>query len=282
MKQLTQPTKIRAVILDLDGTLVGHDTMVTNEVKRALAETHETGCKIVICTGRPSYRAIGIIEQLHTLPDYLVACNGAVVIECHSQTMLSKQALYPETAIALINEIANAGETPCAFAEPDDLDEEGVRILYPAGMKLGKWAEGDSRIGSTESMLQELPFVPVSIGVYGDRAEMRPLAEALRTRFTGVCSVIEAGTETVWCVETYVHGVGKQRGVEKVLEVIGIANEETLAIGDHLNDLEMIQAAGMGIAMGNALPEVKAIANWVTDSVRQDGVASALRKFVLK
>ena len=112
MKQLTQPIKIRAVILDLDGTLVGHDTMVTNEVKRALAETHETGCKIVICTGRPSYRAIGIIEQLHTLPDYLVACNGAVVIDCHSQTMLSKRALYPETAIALINEIANAGETP--------------------------------------------------------------------------------------------------------------------------------------------------------------------------
>ncbi len=282
MKLLTQPIKIRAVILDLDGTLVGHDTMVTEEVKRSLAETHETGCKIVICTGRPSYRAIEIIKQLHTLPDYLVACNGAVVIDCHSHKMLSKQTLYPEAAVELINVIANAGETPCAFAEPDNLDEEGVRIIYPAGMKLGKWAEGDPRIGSSEAILQLLPFVPVSIGVYGDRADMRPLAGALGTRFAGVCSVIEAGTETVWCVETYVHGVGKQRGVEKVLDDIGIAKDETLAIGDHLNDLEMIQAAGIGIAMGNALPEVKEVANWVTDTVRQDGVATALRKFVIR
>ena len=282
MKQLTQPPKIRAVILDLDGTLVGHDTMVAEEVKRTLAETHETGCKIVICTGRPSYRAIEIIERLHTLPDYLVACNGAVVINCHSGKMLSKQVLYPEAAAALINEIANVGETPCAFAEPDNPDEKGVRILYPAGMKLGKWADGDPRIASSKAMLHLLPFVPVSVGVYGDRAVMRPLAQRLRTRFVDDCSVIEAGTETVWCVETYVHGVGKQRGVEKVLAVIGIANTETLAIGDHLNDLEMIQAAGIGVAMGNALPEVRAVANWVTDSVKQDGVATALRKFVLR
>ena len=67
----------------------------------------------------------------------------------------------------------------------------------------------------------------------------------------------------------------------RVLEATGILPEETLGIGDHLNDIEMIQSAGIGVAMANALPEALAVADWVTTSVYENGVAVAIKRFIL-
>jgi hydroxymethylpyrimidine pyrophosphatase-like HAD family hydrolase len=67
----------------------------------------------------------------------------------------------------------------------------------------------------------------------------------------------------------------------QIAEQLGVSREETLAIGDGDNDVEMVEWAGLGVAMGNATPAVKAVADWVAPPVTEDGVSAALRRFVL-
>ncbi len=281
METVKTPHPIRALITDLDGTLVGHDMVVSHKSKEALIAAREAGCLIVICTGRPTYRAMQIADQLHADPDYLVTCNGAVVVDYYARKMISRTLMPAVEAHSLVLEIIDAGIVPVVFEEPDMPGDRGQMVLYPAGMERGDWAEGDPFVLPSETLYASIPFSPVSVSAYGDQAVMRPLAARLRARFGASFSTIEAGTETKWCVETYAFGVGKQRGVERVLEATGILPEETLGIGDHLNDIEMIQSAGIGVAMANALPEARAVADWVTTSVYENGVAVAIKRFIL-
>jgi hydroxymethylpyrimidine pyrophosphatase-like HAD family hydrolase len=82
-------------------------------------------------------------------------------------------------------------------------------------------------------------------------------------------------------VEILMPGVSKARGLARVAQDLGVTSQETLAIGDGDNDIEMLQWAGLGIAMGNGMPAVKAIADWIAPPAEEDGVAVALRRFVL-
>ena len=281
METVKKARQVRALITDLDGTLIGHDMIVSPGVKKSLIAARDAGILIVICTGRPTYRAMQIADQLHADPDYLVTCNGAVVVDYQARRILSRKLMPAFEAHALVREIIDAGIVPAVFEEPETPGDRGQRVLYPAGMERGDWAIGDPFVMPSDTLFESIPFSPVSVSAYGDHAVMRPLAERLRARFAGLFSTIEAGTETKWCVETYAQGVEKQRGVEIVLEASGISGEETLAVGDHLNDIEMIRSAGIGVAMRNALPEAMAVADWVTTSVYEDGVAVAIDRFIL-
>ena len=95
-------------------------------------------------------------------------------------------------------------------------------------------------------------------------------------------SIVRSGSEWNWGIEIYVPGISKQVGIEYVARRLGVKQEETMAVGDHLNDIEMLRWAGVGVAMGNALPEVCAAADYVTSSFQKDGVARAIERFVLQ
>jgi hydroxymethylpyrimidine pyrophosphatase-like HAD family hydrolase len=82
-------------------------------------------------------------------------------------------------------------------------------------------------------------------------------------------------------LEILMPGVSKGRGLAWVAQYLGVSPQETIAIGDADNDIEMLQWAGLGIAMGNGMPGVKAVAGWIAPPVEEDGVAVALRHFVL-
>ncbi len=93
--------------------------------------------------------------------------------------------------------------------------------------------------------------------------------------------MIQSGSHDHWGIEIFVANVNKCRGLELIAARLGLAREEVLAIGDHINDLEMIQWAGVGVAMGNAQPEVCAVADWVTTTLEEEGVARAIERYVL-
>jgi Cof subfamily protein (haloacid dehalogenase superfamily) len=82
-------------------------------------------------------------------------------------------------------------------------------------------------------------------------------------------------------IEVVLPGISKARAMAQIAEQLGVAREDTLAIGDGDNDVEMVEWAGRGVAMGNATPAVKAVADWVAPSVDDDGAAVALKRFVL-
>jgi hydroxymethylpyrimidine pyrophosphatase-like HAD family hydrolase len=157
---------------------------------------------------------------------------------------------------------------------------EGNRVLYHPDKPLGRWADVP-RYRPHARILEELPFEPVSVSAFGPKEVILPLVEQLETRLAGLVSIVRSGSEQNWGIEIYVPGISKQVGIAYVADHLGVKQEETMAIGDHLNDIEMLRWAGIGVAMGRSLPEVQAAADYVTASYQQDGVARAVERFVL-
>jgi hydroxymethylpyrimidine pyrophosphatase-like HAD family hydrolase len=94
--------------------------------------------------------------------------------------------------------------------------------------------------------------------------------------------IIESGSLKAWGIEVFLADVSKRLGLEALAARLGLDRSEIMAIGDHMNDIEMLAWAGLGVAMGNALPEVQAVADVVTTHVEEDGVAEAIERFVLQ
>ncbi len=279
-RQHTSAVPIRALFLDIDGTLVGMEDRVSPGVVAALTAAQAQGCHVVLCTGRTRFRIEPIATFLGEPYGYVVASNGSVAAHAGTGEILYRRLMPIPLALEVVRAIVAVGSEPYVFEDSDRPGIEGARVLFHPEKTIGPWADRP-RYRPHPRLLEELPFEPVSVSAYGPPERMRPLAEQLQTRLVGQVSVVQSGSEHNWGIEIYVPGVSKQIGVAHVAQHLGITQAETMAIGDHLNDIEMLRWAGIGVAMGNALPEVIAAADYVTTGYREDGVARAIERFVL-
>ncbi|HZT41682.1 MAG TPA: Cof-type HAD-IIB family hydrolase [Chthonomonadaceae bacterium] len=279
---MTAPARpqIRALFLDIDGTLVDGANTISPGVQKAIAAAREKGCEIVLCTGRTRYRTLPVAELLGPPLGYAITSNGGVVVHLGAGEVLYRRLLPIPVALEIVRAIVEAGAEPYVYEDSDVPGEEGARVLFHPDLPVGPWATFP-RYRPHATLLEDLPFAPVSVSCFGAPEKMRPLAARLSERLSADVSIIQSGTEYNWGVEVFVSGVSKRLGLETVAARLDVAREETLAIGDHFNDLEVLRWAGVGVAMGNALPEVLAAADWVTASLEEDGVARAIERFIL-
>jgi hydroxymethylpyrimidine pyrophosphatase-like HAD family hydrolase len=235
----------------------------------------------VLSTGRSRFTAEPIAAQLGIPPGYLVASNGAVVMHLATREVLSRRCLPIPVALEIVRTIFRAGAAPYVFEDGTGEGVEAARVLHPPDIRVPRWADRP-RYRPHSGLADALPFAPVSVNTYGPPEIVRPLVSRLRGNLPGDVCIIESGTEQDWGAEVFLHGVSKRAGLETVAERLRVPREEAMAIGDHINDIEMIAWAGFGVAMGNAIPEVRSIADWVTAPVAEDGVALAIERFVLR
>ncbi len=274
--------QIRALFLDIDGTLVGSNSLVSPVVLDSVRRARASGCNVVLCTGRTRYRTIPVADQLDPPSGYAVTSNGGVLSHLGTGVVVYRRLLPIPVALEVIRSIRQAGVEPFVYEDSDVPGVNGARVLHhPAADKTGMDPE-DRRYRPHVDLMTDLPFRPVSVSAYGTPDRMRPLALYMRSRFAENVSIVESGTESGWGVEIYVSGISKQTGLEMLAARLEVDREETMAIGDHINDVEMLQWAGWGVAMGNAQPEVLAVADWITESVSNDGVACAIERFVIR
>ena len=257
------------------------DERISPGVLAALAAAQAQSCHIVLCTGRTRFSALPILQSLGEPYGYLVASNGSVAAHAGSGEILYRNVMSIPLALEVVRAIVAVGSEPYVFEDSDRPGLEGARVLYHPEMPVGQWVN-PLRYRPYARILEALPFEPVSVSAFGPPERMRPLADLLQTRLAGAVSVVQSGSELNWGIEIYVPGVSKQVGVEAVARHLGVKQEETMAVGDHMNDIEMLRWAGVGVAMGNALPEVRAVTDYVTSGCREDGVARAVERFVLQ
>jgi hypothetical protein len=280
LSRASQRPVIRALFLDIDGTLITGDESISQNVKRSLYLAKQKGVEIVLCTGRTRYRLTPIAEQMPEPPGYAVTSNGGVAMHLGSGEILYRHLMPIDVALKVIRAIVDAGSEPYAFEDSDRFGMEGARVLFHPDLPVGHWADLP-RYRAHNTMQEELPFEPVSVSAFGSPDIMRPLAQRLMQELTGEVAVIQSGSNTTWGVEVYVAGVDKLLGLQTIASRIGVERDEILAIGDHVNDMDMLRWSGVGVAMGNALPEILEAADWVTASVTQDGVARAIERYIL-
>ena len=274
---MTVKRDIRALFLDIDGTLLSESNRISERVIESLQFVHSKDCAIVLCTGRGRFTAMSIADQLAGMCDYLVFHNGASAMYLPDRHSLYRILMEPETGILLVNLMVEAGLEPFVYADGIEDGVEAARVLYLPHLPVGPWAE-PPRYRSDPHLQSKIDFAPISVCSFGLASKLRPAIELLRPKLPKNVSLIQSGTNLNWGLELFAAGVSKAVGMRAVCAELGISIEQAMAIGDHINDMEMVAEAGVGVAMGNAVPELLAVADLITDHVNDDGVASVLYK----
>jgi Cof subfamily protein (haloacid dehalogenase superfamily) len=259
---------IKVVFFDIDGTLVSPVIgTVSDRVQRAIETIREKDILPVLVSGRPAYTMLPIARQLSI--DTYIAYNGGLIIQ-NGQTIyknpIDRQVLEQFVAFSVEN------DHPLIF--PGEEQHYVTHLRHPVLDHLftGPHARKpifDPDYWKTNDVYQmELVAKHASLDAYRDR---------FRDQLSFYPWHAYDGATNVNHIQT-----SKAAALRTLLDVLAIDVTASAAIGDGTNDVEMIQAAGIGIAMGNACDELKAVADHITDDVHQDGVANALYDIVLK
>jgi hypothetical protein len=271
----------RLLALDIDGTLLGSDKRIAPRTRAAVDAARVAGLRLVLVTGRrhPAARRVAVELGGH-VP--LVLHNGALVVE-DGELLRCLPLPRPAARIALrVGRAAGADAVVHA-----GLRGEGRLVVEGAALGHGRLdgylERSQPDVHVVEDLESWLAEDPVQVMFAGALAAMEALVPRLRGAL-GEAVVIE---RTVYpqndlaLVDVLGPGVGKAGALAFLQQRWGIAAAETIAIGDNWNDRAMLEAAGLGLVMGNADPELRGLGLPVLPSNDEDGVAVALERYVL-
>lgn len=279
---IPQAGQIRLLVLDLDGTTVGISNQIQPEVKQAIAAAQASGVQVAIATGRMFCSAVRFHQEIASaLP--LLAYQGALIQNPATQ-QLYRHWTVPQTA---------ARQLLDHFEQPDLHDRLSVHFylndrLYVRELTPGSIAYGERSgvepipVGDLRQLLTTDPLAEPTkvLALVQEPQLVDQLLTSLRQQYTPAELYFTKSVATFF--EATHPQVNKGIAVKYLAEeILGLQPENVMAIGDNFNDLEMIEYAGVGIAMGNAPPPVKAAANWIAPDVEVHGVATAIERFIL-
>jgi 5-amino-6-(5-phospho-D-ribitylamino)uracil phosphatase len=244
--------RYKLVALDMDGTLLNDQSQVTQGTHAAIAEAKRQGVHIVLSTGRGFQSLLPYYEELE-LETPIVAVNGSEVWK--SAHKLHQRHLMPHDQVIALREIA--------------LKEDAWYWVYST---VGIFNRENWQDAPGPQDAQWLKF-----GYYMEDTEC---LKRIRMQIDSV-GEFEVTNSHPFNLELNPLGVSKATGLRDVCQLLGLSMSEVVAMGDSLNDAAMLREAGLGIAMGNAQDEVKQLADAVTRTNEEDGVAEAIRKHVL-
>jgi Cof subfamily protein (haloacid dehalogenase superfamily) len=268
-------TPIQLIAIDLDGTLLNSQHELTERTEKAIKAAMEKGVHIIFATGKTRGSALSLIARLGlTSPGiYLqgLATYNADASLRH-QTLLDKNI-----ARQVITFAEDRGFTVVAYS--------GTRILTRKNNRdtniLVQYGEPDiEAVGALQNILDTTPINKVMAVKKGEYRAISALRWQLDMQLDGAARLVQAALPDM--LEIVPPGGSKGAALKTLLKDLGIPAENMLAIGDGENDIEMIQLAGIGVAMGNALPKIKSAADHVTATNDADGVVEAIERFVLK
>lgn len=268
--------KYKLLVLDVDGTLLNSEGVLSKRTIMTLRKVQQTGIHIVLASGRPTYGILSIARQLDfaTYGGYIISYNGAQIIDARDGRILFEKRVNPEMLPFIERKAAQYGFDLFTYDEDyiistSDTNSHILREAEVNGMKVRK----------TENFSIEIDFCPAKCMLVNDSPEaIAELEEKWRKRLYGELDVLLSET---YFLEVVAPNVNKANTLGVLMEMLGVKTEEVIAIGDGVCDVGMIQQAALGIAMGNAVDSVKRCADAVTLTNDMDGVAVALEKAIL-
>lgn len=274
------------VVLDLDGTVMNpyRREAVSAVVLQAIADAEAAGVKVTVGTGRTlDYIRHQMPTALH-LPHPVIAIQGAVIGDAMTGHVLAEQDLPAEDARALAAWV-DAANYLAAFYVLDDAGHTHVfRNQYGRDRAEEELLEHllghpSEHTGSFTALLDRLaPHPPIKVIVWNHPDYNLDLLHVMEERFGAHLSITRTHE---WLVEATAAGIDKGSGLRKLCALLGIDIARVIAVGDSDNDIPMLRAAGLGVAMGNANARVKAVADWIAPTLDEDGVAATIRQWVL-
>lgn len=258
----------KAIVLDIDGTLLCKERkFVTPQCVQTIENLQAKGILIIISTGRGKFAAEpDILSGLK--PDYLVCNNGACIFK---EGNIIHENRFEISHVEILTKFCEEKKYQLCFTFEDAYYiyaeyEEFVKSYVSNTGKTHYLKDGTDKLRHLKSMpygaFLRLP------------KESRESFPSLKDAGLKMMELSSFGAYDI-CPSS----VDKSFAIEMILNDLGISWNETVAIGDSLNDIGMISNAGMGVAMGNAVEEVKKVASFITTSAVEDGVVNAINKF---
>ncbi|MDR2834569.1 MAG: sugar-phosphatase [Streptococcaceae bacterium] len=269
---------IKLVAVDIDGTLITSDRILTEKTKEAVFEARRQGVKIVLTTGRPLPGVHDLLAQLNLtqVGDYVITYNGALVQNSATGEILVKNGVTHDEYLEIdlmarkLNVHMHAITATHIYTANRDISPYTVHESTLVGMPI--------RYRTQEEMTPDMEIIKT---MYIDEPEfltqvIEQLPKTFRDKFTTVKS-------SPFYFEVLNKQASKGAALTHLAEQLGIGISETMAVGDEENDLSMLEAAGFSVAMGNTTNQrVLEVTDAITSSNDEDGFAEALYKYVLK
>jgi Cof subfamily protein (haloacid dehalogenase superfamily) len=275
---------IRLLALDADGTVLDPQGSVRPAVRAAVGAARARGVMVVLCTGRRFRTAVPVCQELG-LEGPQVVQNGVLVKDLRSGDTLSSCYLEPDLyseALQLMRSVA----PPLVYIDSAERDVDIVcePLEYAHPFQAEYLADNTAVTRTMASLDEGPPECVVMLSCMADAEALRPLRERVeaaladRVRTNFLMNKNYRGH----ILEIVSRQSGKWIALERLARQHDIDPEEILAIGDDENDAEMIAGAGIGVAMGNAVPAVLDVADHQTESNGDDGAARAIERFILQ
>ncbi len=266
----------KVLILDIDGTLVNSEKKVTRATKDALIKVQENGHIVALASGRPapgmSYPEKEL--ELDRFGGYILSFNGGKIINCKTKEVVYQKVL-PRDIIEEIYEFAVKND--CGL-----ITYEGDEIIV--GTRMDEYIEYEARLNKiptkqVESFLKYLTFDVNKCLMTADEERAKEYTEFLSEKYADRISVYRSEP---FFIEIMPKNVDKAASIDLMAELLEFNKENIICCGDGHNDLTMIQYAPLGIAMANAVIEVKEVADYITaKSNDEDGLVEVVEQFIL-
>ena len=275
---------IKVIIMDVDGTLTNSKKVVTEKTKNALIKAQELGSILVLASGRPTSGLIDLAKELkmNEHNGLLVSFNGSKVINCETNKVLFNKTMSIEEGQSVLEHMKNFKVKP--MIDKDDymyvnnvFDNEVINNGEPFNIIEYEARGGKFKLCEKDDLAAFADYPLNKILTAGDpeyleehyKEMMEPFKDKLSCMFTAP-----------FYFEFTAKGIDKAKALDSVLIPMGYKREEMIAFGDGHNDASMVKYAGVGVAMENAVEDLKAIANEITLSNEEDGIAYTLSKYI--
>ena len=266
----------RLIASDLDGTLTNDEKKITLATKSALQRVMQKGVSVVLSSGRPVSGVEYLAKELELDKHhgFILSLNGGKIIDFTTKEVLYNQTL-PMELNPLITDFLRKGSPNVLTYLDDGLYTEQPDL--PEIQFISKVSR--LKIKRVKDLGREIPVPTNKIMTVGEPDRMAKLEQEIREYFGDQVSVFRSEASYL---EVMPPNVSKAKGLARLLDHLHLTREQLIAFGDGFNDVPMIEFAGMGVAMANAQEPVRRVADFVTRSNEEDGIAYALDRFFPK
>ena len=276
---------IRALVLDLDGTLLNSKSEINPKTKETLLKLQQEGLHVILASGRPTPSVLNIAQELELdkYNGHIITFNGAHVMNFATKETLFEQPLSVASSIEILAHLDTFNVAPMICID----DMMYVEDVY-AGIidfKGGKYnvIEHEARSGKYKicevDSLKTFVHKPLyKVLVTGEVADLDRHLESIKHPFKDKYTINKSAD---FFIELTDFNVDKARALQHVLDVFDLKQEHVMAIGDGMNDVTLLEFAAIGVVMGNAPKAVQKYGNYITDTNDNDGIVKAVHHFNL-
>ncbi len=270
----------KLLVLDVDGTLLNSNRDISQRTIKTLKKVQQNGVRIALASGRPTSGVLPYAKaiDLDFNDGYIISYNGAKILEASTGKVLFERTVDPQMVPYIEKQVQRSG-CVLAYYDGDEVvstDITNPHIVDEAQMNNMSLRQVDSISEAMDKVGDDKSTWPTEVILVNDNLDVLQGIDAhFQRHLNGVVDTIHSNP---YYLEIVGYQVGKSHAVGALVQKLGISMEEVMAFGDGRADINMLQMAGTGIAMGNAPEEVKRCADYVTLTNDEDGAALAIER----